>query len=252
MNIQTIKTRVLVPPKDNLWEVLEQSLPKLKENTILTITSKIISICEGRCIPIKDIKKKDSLIKKESYKYLPRDLITGGWVMHTLTQNLLIPTAGIDESNAHEHYILWPKDPKASAKKIHAWLRKKYHIKNVGVIITDSHSVVLRRGTVGISLANYGFKPINDYRHTKDLFDRNLKITQSNIADGLAASAVVCQGEGNEQTPIAIISDVPFVSFTSGQWKPKENFSSYEVPPEEDLYFQLLKDLPWKRGGAGL
>ena len=250
MNIQTIKTRVLVPPKDNLWEVLEQSLPKLKENTILTITSKIVSICEGRCIPIKDIKKKDALIKKESYKYLPRDIIKGGWVMHTLTQNLLIPTAGIDESNALGHYILWPKNPVASAKKIHSWLRKKYHIKNVGVIITDSHSVILRRGTVGISLAYYGFKPINDYRHTKDLFDRNLKITQSNIADGLASSAVVCQGEGNEQTPIALISDVPFVSFTSKQWKPKENFSSYEVPPGEDLYFQLLKNLPWKRGGS--
>lgn len=251
MIVQPIKTRVLVPPKDNLWEVLEQSLPQLKENTILSITSKIVSIGEGRCIPMKDVKDKDALIKRESDKYLPRDIIKGGWVMHTLTHNLLIPTAGIDESNACDHYILWPRNPNASARKIHAWLKKRYGLKNVGVIITDSHSVTLRRGTTGIALTYYGFKPINDYRQTKDLFDRKLKITQSNIADGLAASAVVCQGEGGEQVPIALISDIPFVTFTSRQWKPKADFASYEVSPKEDLYFQLLKKLPWKNGLGG-
>jgi F420-0:gamma-glutamyl ligase len=248
MIIKTIKTRILLPPKDNLFEILEESLPKrIKEDTIVTITSKILSIGEGRCIPINKIEDKDKLIMKECDKYLPRDVVKNGWVMHTLSHNLMIPTAGIDESNALDHYILWPKNPKSSAKGIHYWLKKKYELRNVGVIITDSHSISLRRGTVGISLAHYGFKPINDYRHTDDLFGRELKITQSNIADGLAAAAVVCQGEGSECTPITLISNVPFIKFTTS-WKPKRAFSSYEVPPSEDLYFTLLKKLPWKNG----
>ena len=249
MIIKLVKTRILVPPKDNLFEVLEKSLPKiLKENTIITITSKIVSICEGRCIPINKIDK-DRLVKKESSKYLPRDFVKNGWVMHTLSNNLMIPTAGIDESNASNHYILWPKNPKLSARKIYFWLKKKYGLKNVGVIITDSHSISLRRGTVGLSLAHYGFRPINDYRHTNDLFGRELKITQSNIADGLAAAAVVCQGEGSECTPITLISDIPYVQFTTS-WKPKGVYSSHEVPPDEDIYFTLLKGLPWKKGGG--
>lgn len=241
-----------MPPQDNLWEVLKQSLPSvIKEKTIVAITSKIVSIGEGRCIPLQSIKNKDTLIKQESDKWLPRNITKGGWVMHTLTHNLLIPTAGIDESNALDHYILWPKDPKKSARLIHAWLKKKYNLKQVGVIITDSHSVILRRGTVGISIAHHGFRPINDYRNGTDLFNRKLKITQSNIADGLAAAVVVSQGEGGEQKPIALISDIPFVTFVSKEWQPKSLFSSYEVPPREDLYFQLLSKLPWKKGKRG-
>ena len=249
MIITPLRTRIVTPPKDNLWKVLEQSLPPLQEKTIVTVTSKIVSICEGRCVPVGEVKDKDALIKKESYKYLSRDVVKNGWVIHTLTHNLFIPTAGIDESNALGHYILWPKDPAVSARNIHAWLKKKFKLTHVGIIITDSHSVPLRRGTVGISVAYYGFKPINDYRHTRDLFDRELKITQSNIADGLAAAAVVCQGEGSEQVPLTLISEIPFVEFTSQPWRPKEKYSSYKVKPHEDLYFPLLKKLPWKRGG---
>jgi hypothetical protein len=39
MNVRAIKTRKLIPPKDDLWEVLEQSLPPLEEETVVAISS---------------------------------------------------------------------------------------------------------------------------------------------------------------------------------------------------------------------
>lgn len=252
MRIQPVKIRRLIPPKDNLWEVLNKITPKIKENTIVAITSKIVSIGEGRCILIDHVKDKDKLIIGEAEKYLSRDLVPGKYLMHTIKHNLLIPTAGIDESNANGYYILYPKDPQKSVKKIWRYLIKLSGIKNLGVIITDSHSIPMRRGIVGISLAFYGFKPLIDYREKIDLFGRTLKVSQTNVPDCLAATAVLAMGEGAEQTPIALISDLPGkIKFSSRLAKLKGDWSDFKVPLKHDLYKPFLVSVPWKRGGGG-
>jgi dihydrofolate synthase / folylpolyglutamate synthase len=248
MIITPISTRVFVPPKDDLFKILRFSLPKLKEQDIVVITSKVVSISEGRCIPSHLVKSKDSLIRSECDFYLPRNNTPGRWAMHTLKNNVFMVSAGIDKSNALDHYILWPKNVKRSAREIQAWLMKKYKLKEVGVIITDSHSIPLRRGSVGISLSHAGFRPINDYRKMPDLFDRKLLVTQSNIVDGLAAAAVVCMGEGSEHTPVAIIRDAKFVTFIGKKiWRSRKPFSSLEVPSKEDIYAPFLRNMPWKK-----
>lgn len=248
MIITPIKTRKLIPPKDDLSEVLDESITSLEENSILAISSKIVSIGEGRCIPLEAITDKDALIKQEADLYLSRDYVPGKWLMHTVTNNLMIGTAGIDESNANGHYILWPKNPKNSAKRIYAFLTQKFGIKNLGIIITDSHSIPLRRGVVGISLAHYGFDPLLDYRGKEDLFGRELHVSQTNFADGLAAAAVVSMGEGDEQTPLVLLTDIPHITFTTKRTSYKK-FSSLEVPMEEDLYKPIFTFLPWEKGG---
>ncbi len=196
--------------------------------------------------------EKDDLIKKEADKYLPRDFVPNRWVMHTIKENLFIPSAGIDESNANNYYVLWPHDPKKTAKKLWQWIRKTYRVKNVGVVITDSHTIPLRGGTLGISLAYYGFSPLKDYRGEKDIFGREFAIQVADIADGLAAAAVLVIGEGKETTPIAVISDVPFVQFTDKPYVPRKPFSSFEIEEREDLYYPLLSSVPWKKGGSGI
>lgn len=247
MIIKPIKTRVLKPPKDDLLKVISKSIKKLPEKSIVVITSKVVSIWQGRCIPIKDVKK-DDLVAKEADFYLPRSSVPGAWCMHTLKNNVFIPSAGIDESNANGYYILWPKDLNGTAKKLWVWLRKKYKIKNLGVIITDSHTIPLRRGVLGISLAHYGFNPLKDYRGKPDLFGRLFKMTQTNIADGLAAASVVAMGEGSESTPICIIKDIPWVKFVSRPVKSKLPFSSFTIKTQEDLYYPLFSSVPWQKG----
>lgn len=252
MNIEPIKTSRMIPPKDNLWELLQIVVPKLKENMIVAVASKIVSIGQGRTVSVDKVADKDRLIIKEADKYLPRELTPGGWVMHTIKNNLLIPTSGIDESNAKDHYILWPKEVDLWAKKICKFLKAKSKVKNLGVVIADSHSIPFRRGIVGISLAHVGFISLIDYKDKKDLFGRKLKFSQSNIPDSLAAAAVLAMGEGNEGTPVALISDLPkgvkFVQRTPQ--KPKQDYLNFKVPQQYDLYKPFLTSVPWKKGGS--
>ena len=200
MIITPIKTRKLIPPKDDLLSVIRESIPSLKEKSVLVITSKVISIWEGRCIAKELVPDKDKLIVAEADLYLPR---TGPfqWVMHTIKNNVFIPTSGIDESNGNGFYILWPKNPKHTAKKLYEWVRETYRVRECGIIITDSHTIPLRRGVMGISLAHYGFSPLNDYRGKEDLFGRELVIRGSE--ERLAPILMTALATGLALLPIA-------------------------------------------------
>jgi putative folate metabolism gamma-glutamate ligase len=251
MLIKPIKTKILLPPQDDLLGVMKESLPKLHEGTVVAVTSKVVSIWQGRCVPLEKYPDRDELVREEADQYLPRKYIPGAWCIQTIKNNLLVPSAGVDESNADRHYILWPRDPDAAAKKIWQWLRKTYRVKKVGVIITDSHTTPLRRGVLGVSLAHYGFSPLKDYRGMPDIFGRELRMTQTNIADGLSAAAVMLMGEGSECTPLAVIEDVPWIKFVDRPLRSRKPFSSLEIRIKEDLYCPLISAVPWRKGGGG-
>lgn len=247
MKIQAIKTRKVTPPKDDISDILEEVVKGLKENSIICISSKIVAVSQGRCILLNDISK-DELVKKEADRYLERDQVPNSWMMHTIKNNLLIGSAGIDESNGDGYYILWPENVEKSVEEIYQYLREKSGIKNVGVIITDSHSIPMRGGLVGISLSYFGFDPLRDYIGENDLFDRELLHSMSNIPDSLAAAAVFTMGEGAEQTPVAVIEDLEGnVKFTDKKWAPKKPNSDFNIKPEDDLYAPFLKAVPWKK-----
>jgi F420-0:gamma-glutamyl ligase len=73
-------------------------------------------------------------------------------------------------------------------------------------------------------------------------------MTKANVPDALAAAAVLLMGEANEQTPLAIISDIPFVRFQ--QREPSDNeLAALFIETEDDLYAPLLQAVPWQRGG---
>ena len=206
MLVKAIKTKALIPPKDDLLSVIKGSVVELKEKNIVVVTSKVVSIYEGRCVKISDIKDKDELIKKEADLYIEREKVFSECdVMLTIKDNILIPTSGIDESNANGYYILWPEKPYESAKKIYEFIKKTFGLKEFGVIISDSHTTPLRCGIMGIGISFYGFNPLRDYRNKKDIFGRTLKMSRTNIVDSLATAAVYEMGEGSEQSPIAII-----------------------------------------------
>ena len=210
MELLPIKTRVLTPPKDDLFSVLDESLLHLKEKDILVISSKIVSIGEGNCVKIGEVEKNE-LIAQETDLAIPRDY----WPSPlTITRGAFIGTAGIDESNADGHYVLLPKDPFLSAKNIYTYIQKKFALNEFGVIITDSHSSPLRRGATGVSIGYWGIEPTINHVGEKDIFGRELKIEVSNLVDGIAAGANVVMGETDECQPIVIARNVPQVSFT--------------------------------------
>lgn len=240
MEILPIKLRALKAPQDDLHGAMLRSRLKLKEGDVVAISSKVVSIDEGRTLPVEGTNK-DRLVEQEADWFIR---IPSGTYRRTFTvaKGAMASSSGIDQSNGNGHYILYPTDPFASAKRLRRWLMKEYGVKKLGVLITDSTSIPLRRGAIGFALAWEGFIPLKDYRKTKDLFGRPFRAEVANIADGLAAAAVVAMGEGNESTPIAIIRGANVVF---GNRKSKEPLIT---APKDDLFAPLLFK-NWKKGG---
>lgn len=245
MNIKAIKTHKITGKDTNILKIVDTYINNVEENSILAVTSKIVSICEGRIVPIEKADK-DELVRQESEYFLNKNDNRYGFFL-TITQNLLIPTAGIDESNGNGCYILWPENPQTSANKIRENITQKFGLTNFGVIITDSKTTPLRWGTTGVGIAHSGFKALKNYIGIPDLFGREMKVTQSNIMDGLSAAAVTVMGEGTESTPMAIISDISNVEFTNNNPN-EEELSKLKIPLDDDVYSSILKKAAWIKG----
>ncbi|MBI2633846.1 MAG: coenzyme F420-0:L-glutamate ligase [Parcubacteria group bacterium] len=237
MKVTAIKTRRLVPPQDDLLSVIKESISEIPERSVFAVTSKVVSIWQGRCVKKEEVSNKDELVKRQAEKFIPRELVPGEWALLTIKNNILIPATGIDES-MDGYYVLWPKKVNAAAQELWDFLRKTYNVNECGVIITDSHTVPLRRGVVGIALGYFGFEPLKRYG-----------MISANLVDSLASAAVLTMGEGAERTPLALITEVPFMRFLDHPYKSTKLFSSLEVNPSEDIYKPFWDCAPWEDGG---
>lgn len=245
MNVKPVQTPKITDDCPQLSDLIDSVITAVPEQSVIAVTSKIVSICEGRIIPAKDADKAQ-LIDSESQYYIPPEQSKYNITL-TITRNMLVPTAGIDESNGNGYFILWPEDPYASARLLRDHIVQKHKRKNVGILITDSKTTPMRYGTTGTAIAYAGFAALNNYIGTPDLFGRTLEVTKANVADGLAAAAVAVMGEGNEQTPIAVITDIPFVKFDAQAPSPDEQ-DELHIDIKEDLYGPLYTTTAWIRG----
>ena len=235
MSLIAVKSRIITS-KDNLQQVLKDSLKNgLSEGDILAISSKVVAVTQGLVIKIKSEKEFDALVKRESDQVIDglRRLAKPAPVTLTLKNGIFTPWAGIDRSNTKAGTaVLWPKNPQKVAIELTRMLKKTYRLRRIGVIIVDSFCAPLRRGVIGVALAHAGFQGVHDKRGTRDLYGNKLKFTQEAIADSLATMANLAMGQGNEQTPFAIISGAP-VKFTNK--KPP----SLLMPAKDCLYGEL-------------
>ncbi len=71
--------------------------------------------------------------------------------------------------------------------------------------------------------------------------------SQTNVADALAATAVLVMGEANEGTPLVRIRNAPYVREV--QTGRKQVFNAFTFDMNEDLFAPFMNRLPWKRGG---
>ncbi len=229
MRIKPIKTKIFKEGED-LVDFIGRYVKHLPERSVLVITSKIVALSEGRVVIGNNQKAKARLIKQESQWALATPLT---WL--SFKDGMLVAAAGIDESNANGKMILLPRDSFLVAYKIWRELQKKFRVKNLGVLITDSRLLPLRAGAVGFAVGYAGFCGVRDYRGRPDIFGRKLKISQTDVADSLATAAVVVMGEGAEKQPLALIDDAP-VKFTAA-FNPDE----IKIRPKDDIYWPLLK-----------
>lgn len=232
---------VMHPPQEDLFAKLNSSPLELRSGDILVITSKVVSIHQGRCVPSEPNVNKELLAQREADFFIPSASSKYG-ISLTITNSALIPSAGIDESNADGHLILLPEEPSGFAKLLWERMCRRFDIDRLGVVITDSHCTPLRWGVTGISIGTYGFNPLHDYRDKLDLFGRPFKFSQTNQADSIAAAAVGVMGEGDEGTPIVVVRGWPRLEFGT-----QHGFSCMTITPEEDVFAPLLKAFQKRR-----
>jgi F420-0:gamma-glutamyl ligase len=243
--VAPIKTDRISAGDATLLSLLDKYVQAMTENSVLAITSKIVSLCEGRVVPIGSIDKEE-LVKRESSYYLPGEFGKYGYHF-SIVNNSLTSAGGIDESNGDDNYILWPSDAQQTANEVREYLAKRFNLKNVGVIITDSTCTPLRLGTLGAVISHSGFAAIRNYIGKPDLFNRPFEVSRANVALGLAASAVVVMGEGSEQTPLVMLSDLSFVEFQDRN-PSDEELAGLLVSREDDLFAPFFDRVDWLKG----
>lgn len=236
-------------PNDDLLHILLESLPKkLSEKSIVVVTSKIIALCEGRVAEDTE-EERDRLVEEEADYYLPRHSNKYDFCI-SIKHHTFSATAGIDRSNGNGKLVLWPKDVQKSVNMIREFLVKQYNVQDIGVITTDSRTSPLRWGVTGTSLAHSGFMALKSYIGSPDVFGRPLHFEKLNIAESLAAASAVVMGEGAEQTPLAVVTDVPFVEFV-GRNPTEEELADLQIELEDDVFYPLLTAVDWKKGKGG-
>ena len=233
MKLIPIKTRTFTPPQDNLYVILDESLHGVEERDIVLVTSKVVSIHEGRCVHMDSSEKSELVIQEADYLYSPE----GRAHPITIVHHALILSAGIDESNGYGYHILLPEKPYESAREIHTYLQNRFKLRDVGVIVTDSHSLPFRYGAMSVSIGHYGFNPVESHIGKPDLFGRVMQYSKTNLVDALAASATLVSGECAEAQPVVIARDVPNIIFTM-----EDTQKELCVPLEEDIYRALFRD----------
>ena len=221
---------------------------EFKENDILVISSKYISMSEGSLLEINDVKpsEKAKIIsaacrmneKIVELTYREADYIFKGVPGFLLSSKdgIIAPNAGIDKSNVPMGFVvLYPRLPFKTADN----LRRRFLIDmsiNVRIVVADSRLMPGRIGTIGVAIANSGFEPTEDQRGNKDLFGRVLRVSFRAVADSLATMAVAVMGEGNESIPAAVIRGIELTSTDR-----KLSWRDTTVWADQDLYLRGLR-----------
>jgi len=254
MKIKSHKTK-LIYKNDDLFKIITDSIDTIPEESVLVVTSKIISITQGNLVEITDEPRvegqppdktqKHNLVRQEADYYLEPNMSKYN-LMVTITNQIIAVNAGLDESNADGYYLLWPKNVQQAANDIWEFAREHYGVKKLGVIITDSKTTPLRWGVVGTAIAHCGFKALYSYIGKEDLFGKKFEMEQLSIMETLASFAVLDMGEGDERTPLAVIEDIKKIVFQD-HVPTQQELDELILEIEDDVYAPFLNAVEWQK-----
>ena len=204
-----------------LMAALQHNNLSLQDGDVLVLAQKIISKAENRYVILDEITPGDEalawaekvdkdprlvqLILDESVavvRYRPGVMI----VEHRC--GYVHANAGIDRSNitspdGRERVLLLPQDSNVSAANIQQVFAQQGV--NAGVIISDSAGRAWRNGIAGFAIGSAGVPALRSAIGAKDLFGRELEVTEMADADELASAASLLMGQGSESVPAVLI-----------------------------------------------
>lgn len=228
-----------------LSSVKHTAAKNIQDGDILLFAESPLSTTEGRSVRLDTVTPSAKALElSEKFQMDARlaelvltesDKILGGIPGYLLAAkgNLVLPNAGIDESNAPDGWVTrLPANPDASAKRIRSEVKNRTG-KEVAVLIIDSRTHAMRLGVSGVAIGCSGILPIIDERGKTDLFGHELHVTRRAIADSLASTAELLMGEANEGVPVVLIRGYPYIF--------AEDVSIESIAPEEDLFLGSAK-----------
>ena len=232
----------------DLFDKIISSKFKFKDNDILVLSSKFVSMSEGSVLDLEKIKPSNKAKEiAKNYQMDPAlveaviresDIIFGGLpgFLLTIRKGILAPNAGIDKSNVPSNTIIClPNDPFLSAETLRLEFLTRLGIQ-VGIIISDSRLMPTRIGTTGVAIGCAGIEPVEDQRGNKDLFGNVLKYTLKATADSLATMGTFVMGESNESIPVVVIRGID-IAFTDRRLSWEDLAIDYET----DIYFRSMQ-----------
>ena len=232
---------------DDIAKLITTSLGEqkidLRIGDIIVIAQKIVSKAEGRVVSLAKVKPsafalgmagemdKDprhvEVILRETKKIIR---MRAGHLITETRHGFICANAAVDASNAgrqRDLVTLLPVDPDSSADTI----RKRVHQLagvDVPVVITDTFGRAWRMGHVNFAIGVSGLKPILDYRGTRDMYRRTLRVTEMAVADELASAGELVMNKA-DKVPIAMVRGYKYV-------KGKGSGKDLLRPEELDLF----------------
>lgn len=211
-----------VQPGDSLAEKLIHAMEAagltLEPGDILVIKHKIVSKAQGQFVDLQSIRpsaasrawgrrfRVDARVIEVALSESKRVVRRKKGVLITETRHgFVCANSGVDVSNVDggQHALLLPKDPDASAARLHRELKRRLRL-SVPVIITDSFGRAWREGLTEVALGVAGMKAVHDYRGQRDPYGYPLRVSIDAVADELACAAGLVCGK-LARTPACII-----------------------------------------------
>ncbi len=214
---------------DDIAKLITTSLGKqkidLRIGDILVIAQKIVSKAEGRVVSLAKVRpsafalgmagemdkdpRQVEVILRETKKIIR---MRAGHLITETRQGFICANAAVDASNVgrqRDLVTLLPVDPDSSADTIRKRVRQLTGV-DVPVVITDTFGRPWRMGHVNFAIGVSGFRPIRDYRGTRDMYRRTLRITEMAVADELASAGELVMNKA-DKVPVAIVRGYKYV-----------------------------------------
>jgi coenzyme F420-0:L-glutamate ligase/coenzyme F420-1:gamma-L-glutamate ligase len=203
---------------DKILAALRSNRIAMKAGDILIIKHKIVSKAEGQLVELDKIKpsassrvwarryKVDARVIELALAQSRRVVRRKRGVLITETRHgLVCANSGVDVSNVDggRHALLLPKDPDASAARLHRELKKRTRL-SIPVIVTDSFGRPWREGLTEVAIGVAGMQAVHDYRGARDPRGYALRVSIEAVVDELACAAGLVCGK-LARTPVCIV-----------------------------------------------
>ena len=241
----------LIHAGDNLPSIICENI-ELQDRDIVIAASTVVAKAEGEIFRLEDITPgkisleiaaragKDARFIEAVLSRSREVLVEKPFMLVTTLSGHTCVNAGIDESNIENGFLLYPPEsPDASASRLGQEL-EKLSGKKLSVIVTDTNGRAFKIGQTGIAIGIYKIKPVKRWIGEKDLFGKDLEITEEAIADELAGAANLLMGEGADGIPVVVIRGLDY--YCDKETHIKEMYR----PEEQDIIKKGLRCLQKK------